>query len=248
MQDTLKILVPIVVAHAAVLIVIIVVIRKLLLNDTLRAVNRVKQVEAEIRKKEEGIRREIEEQERDFARKKGEAEAQIEQQKEEARKDAGRQKDELLAEARKESDRIMARAKQGEQVLRDQIVQDMKEKAVDFGADIFKLVFSEKITEVLDRQFIDELLDALEEVDAESITVDASAAEFTASRPLAADQKARLEKLLAEKFRVQVKVQEKVQESLLAGLVFKLGSLEIDGSLLNRFREAAAEVKKADSR
>ena len=49
---------------------------------------------------------------------------------------------------------------------------------------------------------------------------------------------------LAEKFDVQIKVEEKIQEDLMAGLVFKLGSLEVDGSLLNRYQEAAAEVKK----
>ena len=37
---------------------------------------------------------------------------------------------------------------------------------------------------------------------------------------------------------------EKVDEDLLAGIILKLGSLEIDGSLLNRYSEAAAEVKK----
>ena len=57
-------------------------------------------------------------------------------------------------------------------------------------------------------------------------------------------QKARLERLLAEKFGVQVTVNEEIKEELMGGLVFKLGSLEIDGSLLNRFHEAAAEVKK----
>jgi F-type H+-transporting ATPase subunit b len=245
MQDTLRILIPIVVAHVAVLVVIVFVIRKLLLGDTMRAVNRVKQVEADIRKKEEAIRRDIEEQEREFARKKAEAETQIEQQREEGRKEVGRQKEEVLAEAKKEGDRILARAKQNEQTLRDQIAQDMAEKAVDYAGEIFKLVFSEKLSEQVNRGFIDELLDALEQVDADSITVDTTKAEFTASHPLDPEQKARLEKLLADKFGAAIKVEEKVRPELLAGLVFKLGSLEIDGSLLNRYHEAATEVKKA---
>jgi F0F1-type ATP synthase delta subunit len=35
-----------------------------------------------------------------------------------------------------------------------------------------------------------------------------------------------------------------VDDSLLAGLVLKMGSLEIDGSLRNRYQEAVQEVKK----
>jgi len=88
------------------------------------------------------------------------------------------------------------------------------------------------------------LLDALEEIDPGSITVEGSDGEFICSHPLAPEQKQRLEKILAEKFGVKTHVEERVQKDLMAGLIFKLGSLEIDGSLLNRYREAAAEVKK----
>jgi F-type H+-transporting ATPase subunit delta len=54
-----------------------------------------------------------------------------------------------------------------------------------------------------------------------------------------------LAKLLSEKFGANVAIEEKLDKELLAGIIFKLGSLEIDGSLRNRFREAAAEVKKS---
>ncbi len=54
----------------------------------------------------------------------------------------------------------------------------MEEKAVDYAMQVFKLVFSEKMSEQLNKTFIDELLDALSEVDSSSITVDASDAHF----------------------------------------------------------------------
>jgi F0F1-type ATP synthase delta subunit len=150
----------------------------------------------------------------------------------------------VVAEARAESDRIIEQARKNEEKMRQQIAQDMEEKAVDYAGQLFSLVFSEKMMEALDRQFVDELLDALEQVDATSITVDASQVEFTASHPLDPAQKARLESLLAQKFDARVDVVAKVQGDLMAGLIFKLGSLEIDGSLRNRFQEAIAEVKK----
>jgi F0F1-type ATP synthase delta subunit len=74
--------------------------------------------------------------------------------------------------------------------------------------------------------------------------VDTRDVHFASSHPLSAGQKERLEKLLAEKFNATIEVNEKVQKDLIAGLVFKLGSLEIDGSLSNRLQEAAAEIKK----
>ena len=130
------------------------------------------------------------------------------------------------------------------QPFRQQIAQDMEEKAVAYAGEIFELVFTEKMAEAVDLVFTDELLDALDALDASSITVDSGAVEFTSARAIAPAQKRRLEGLLKEKFQADIKVQETVQEDLVAGLAFKLGSLEIDGSLSTRMQEAVDEVKK----
>ena len=244
MAELMTVIVPIVVAHVVVLVAMLLVIRKLLLSDTLHAVDRIKQVESEVRKKEEGIRREIEEHERDFDRRKTELQEDLDRRRAESEKESARAREQTIVEAKREGERIVEQARRNEEKLRQQIEQDMEEKAVEYGGEVFKLVFSEQMTTALDRQFIDELLDALAAVDATSITVDASQAEFAASHPLDAEQKRRLETLLSEKFGATLHVNEKIREDLLAGLVMKLGSLEIDGSLLNRYREAVGEVKK----
>jgi F0F1-type ATP synthase delta subunit len=245
MPDALKLLIPIIAAHIVVLVVILVFIKRLLLGDTLRAVERVKQVETEVRKKEERIRKEIEEHEKDFQKRKADAEEDLRRRREDTDREIARLKDTTIADAKKEGDRILEQARKGEEKMRQQIAQEMEEKAIDYAGEIFKLVFSENVTVALDKQFVGELLEALEQVDAASITVDSGQAEFTTCHPMDLDQKARLEALLKEKFGVDIKIKEKVQESLLAGIVLKLGSLEIDGSLLNRFLEAVAEVKKS---
>jgi F0F1-type ATP synthase delta subunit len=244
MQETLKILIPVVVAHACVLVAIIFVIKRMLLSDTLNAVDRIRQVEAEVRKKEETIRREIEEHEKDFAQKKAEAEEELRKQRDASEKEVGRLKEQTLGEARKEADRILDQAKKNEEKLRQQIAQDMEEKAVDYGADVFKLVVSDVITADLNKLFVGELLDALQEIEPGSITVDSKQADIRCSHPMDPEQKQRFEGLLKEKFGATIQVNEATDKDLLAGMSFKLGSLEIDGSLRNRFREAAQEVKK----
>ena len=244
MQDILRILIPIVVAHFVVLVAILLVIKRLLLNDTMRAVKRIQDVEAEVRKKEEAIRREIEEHERDFLRKRTEAEQELERHREESEREVSRMRDQVMEEARREGDRIIDQAKKNEAKHRQQIAQEMEEKAVDYGGEVFKLVFSEKMNTELNKQFIEELLDALDEVDAASITVDAREAEFVTSHPLVQEHKDRLKQLISEKFGADIEINETVKEDLLGGLVMKLGSLEIDGSLLSRYKEAVEEVKK----
>ena len=244
MQETTRVLIYIGAAHVAVLFVVVFAIRRLLLSDTMRAVARIGQAEGEIRRKEESIRKEIEGHEKEFAKKKIEAEEVLQQEKESQEKDIGRMKADALDEARRESTRILDNAKKEEGKLRAKIASDMEEKAVDYAGQVFRLVFSERIGQELNRQFIDELIDALAETDADSITIDTEETEFTSSHVIDEGQKQRLENLLGEKFGVSVKIEETVREDLLAGLVMKLGSLEIDGSLLNRYEEAATELKK----
>jgi F-type H+-transporting ATPase subunit delta len=59
-----------------------------------------------------------------------------------------------------------------------------------------------------------------------------------------ADQKKRLDDLLSTKFGRPIRLVERIDPALLSGMVVKLGSLEIDGSLSSRMKEAIEEVTK----
>lgn len=244
MSEILKVMLPMVIVQVAVFAAIVVVTKRLLLSDTLKAVDRIKKVEAEVRKREEGIRQQIQDHEQEFQKKKAEAETDLERRRDMAEKEVTRMRDQILSDAKKESETIIDNARKGEEKFRRQIQQEMEEKAVEYGVDTYRLVMSEKMTDSLNGQFIDELLDAIEQIDSSSITADGDA-EFKSSHPIPDAQKKRLEQLLAEKFKVHVEIQEKIVPDLLAGLVFKLGSLEIDGSLRSRLQEAASEIKKS---
>lgn len=244
MQETLQVLLPIVGAHIVVLVILILVIKRLLLNDTMRAVNRINQVEAEVRKKEEDIRKEIQEHEKELQARKAEAEEEVKREREAAEKEVAALKEQTVAEARKEGDQIVQEAKKNAAKLQQQIDAEIQEKVAEYSGQVFKLVFSEKMNEALDRQFIGELLDALDELDASSITVDTTEVECVTSHPLDDEQRQRLETLLHEKFGEDMSLNASVNEDLLAGIIIKVGSLEIDGSLLNRYQEAVEEIKK----
>lgn len=244
MQETVRILLPIGVAFLVVLVMVVAVIRKLLLGDTVRAVERIGQAEAEIRKKEESMRLDMERHAQELAVQRKDLEKEFEGRREEADRQVAVSREQVLDEARREAADVLDKARKSERKLREQVALDMDEKAVEFGGRVFKLVFSERISAELNRHFVDELIDALEQTDASGITVDAGQAEFSASHPLDDAQRHRLQDLLGRKFGLKLEVREVIREELLAGLVMKLGSLEIDGSLLSRYQEAVVELKK----
>lgn len=244
MQDLIQVAVPIVIVHVVVLVLLLLGIRFLLQATANKAVVRVKAVEDEVRKKEEDIRREIDDHERDFAEKKAEAERQLQAHRDEAKREALHLKEKAVAEAKKESQKIIEQAKRNEEKIREQVEREMEEKAVKYGGRIFELVFSDLVTQEVNTLFCKELIDALGEIETGTITVETPVAEIAVSHELAEENRDRLLKILKEKFHPEAELKQSVDEKLMAGLILKMGSLEIDGSLKNRYQEATGELYK----
>jgi len=242
--EVLKVALPIIVIHIVALLVLVVFIRMIIIGHARKATKQVKHVESEVRKKEEDIKREISEHEKDFNEKKAESDRQLQMQRDESKREAARLKEQSVAEAKKESHKIIEQAHKNEQKIRDQIARQMEEKTVEYGGQVFKLVFSDLMTGAINEQFIKELIDALDEIEKGSIVVDSPEASVVTSHPMEDAQKKRLESVLRDKFNADATISETTDETLLGGLILKMGSLEIDGSLKNRYKEAVEEVKK----
>lgn len=244
MKEMAGSLLTILVAQLVVFAVIVVVLRKLLLSDTMNAVKRLKTAESDLAKKEDAMRQKMEAHEQEFLQKQAAAQEEADRKRTAAEQDLSKLRDRIRAEAKAEADKILGDAQLAKEKLREQLVRETQGKAVEYAGDLFKLVISRSVNEKLNAAFVDELMVALTEVDETTIHIEASEAEFIASHKLDPAQKSRLEALVARKFGVTLSINEKIDDGLLAGLVIKLGSLEIDGSLLNRYREGVNEIKK----
>ncbi len=245
MQELLSVAIPIVLVHVVILVVLVLGIRLVLRATASKAVARVRQVEEEVRKQEEELHREKDRLERELADRKAESERQIEALRDEAKREAVHAKEKALSEAKKDAQKIIDQAKANEKKLREQIEREMEDKAVDYGGQIFKLVFSDLVNAELNQIFTGELVDALNEIEPGSITVDTGEALISTSHTLSEETRSRLEKVLREKFHEKAEIRETIDEELMSGIVLKMGSLEIDGSLRNRYQEAVREVQKA---
>ena len=229
--------------QAAVFVVLVLGMKQLLLKDTLKAAAKLREAEAELGRKEEAVRKRIDENESEFRRKSAEAQESLVRSKEAMEKDVSRSRDALLEEARKERDRILDEATRTKEKLRQELVREAQVKTLEHAGRIYEMVFSEALGQTLDHAFLDELLAALDEMDTGSITISAPSIEVVCSHPLDAAHRTRLQEIVKRKFEVNLEVIETVVPDLIAGIRIKLGSLEIDGSLKNRFNEAIEQLK-----
>lgn len=237
-------LVYLVLAQVAVFAVMVVAMRRLLLRDTMKAVGKLREAESELGKKEDTIRKRIEETEAEFRRKSAEAQDVVARAKETMEKELSRTRETLVEEAKRERDRILEEATRSKERMRQEVARDLEAKTLDNTGRICDMVFSDEMGQRVDQAFIDELLAALDDMDSSSITIAADAIEITSSRPLTQESKDRIRALVTRKFDVTLDIREKTDPSQLAGIALKLGSLEIDGSLRNRFREAVDQLKQ----
>ncbi len=233
-----------VLAQLAILVVMVVVIRQLLLRDTIKAVAKLRDAESELGKKEDTIRKRIEENEADFRRKSAESQQELARAKETMEKELARTRESLVEEAKRERDRILEEANRNKERMRQDLARDMEAKTLDNTGRICEMVFSDEMGARVDQAFVDELLAAIEDMDASSITIAAESIEVGTGRPLSQTTKDRIKDLVARKFGVSLEVRETVVPELIAGIRLKLGSLEIDGSMQNRFREAVDQLKQ----
>lgn len=232
-----------VIFQVAVFAVLVYGIKRLLLSDTARAAAKLREAEAELGRKEEAVRKRIEENESEFRRRSAEAQETLARTRETMEKEVAKSRDTLLEEARKERDRILDEAARNKERLRQELVREAQVQTLDHAAKVCDMVFSVEVGRALDHAFLDELLAALEEMDASSITLAAPVIEVIASHALEPAYHERITDLVHRKFGSRLEIQETTDPELIAGIKLKLGSLEIDGSLQNRFSEAIEQLK-----
>jgi hypothetical protein len=230
-------------AQAVVFAVMVIGIRQLLLSDTLRATNKLREAEGELGKKEESVRKRIEENEAEFRRKSAESQEALARTREAMEKETAKSRDAIIEEAKKERDRIVDDAVRNKEKVRQELAREAETRTLEYAGRIYEMVFSADLGRKLDYAFLEELLAALDEMDASSINVDAPAIEVECSHPLEEAHKKRIQEIIAAKFDVSLGVHETINSEMIAGVKIKLGSLEIDGSLRNRFREAVDQLK-----
>jgi F-type H+-transporting ATPase subunit b len=233
--------------QVALFVVIVFIIRRIVLRDTMKAVARMRETESELARKEEAVRKRIEDNEAEFKQKSAEAQEALARSRDHMEKEMAKTREALLGDAKKEKDKILDEANRSRDKIRQELIREAERKTLEHATRVYEMVFSEDLGRKLDQAFLDELLSALEEMDASSITVAATAVEVECAHGLDEARRQQIAALVARKFDVNLPLKESIAPELIAGVKLKLGSLEIDGSLLNRFREAAEELKKANA-
>lgn len=219
-------------------------LRKLLYSQMAAEKKRLQLMVEENSKKIEVLKGQIEEAKTEYEQK-------IAQAKEDARKliaDAQKEAEELkaanLQKARQEIDKLLKSAQAKKDSMEREIKSEVSRRSIHFSKAIIKQVFSAGSLGAIHDAMIEEISQQIGDIDLGQMREDIREAEIVSIFPLETKKKEMLKQKLSGKLQKEIELTEKIDDSVMAGILIKLGSLILDGSLANRLRIAVEQLEK----
>lgn len=227
---------------------LVLVLRKILITSSFKETSRLQQLNEENAQKARELATKIADADTEYRSKMAKADDEIRELKARAKKEVEQLKETMVAVGKAEGARIVAQAMNTKEEIRAEIEDQMKDKGVDLSCRIFRKVLSSEEQGLVFDGLLESVMKELEGLDSGQLKnigpgVTASGMiEVRSSHSMEARQKQRLEKILSGKFGRDLQVKEVIDRDVIAGIVIEIGSFVIDGSLLDRFKKAAAAL------
>lgn len=224
--------------------IVIFVLKKVLHDDTKGAVNRLNKETEEVRAKQAELNEKIKLANEELERRKKEADALVAKMTDEATEKAKEEREKLVSKARQEGEEIIAKAQATKEAMRKQIQKDVETKMVDFSVEILNTVLTQKSGAALHDSLIEDFLTELAKIDMAMITGEVNEAEIITAVPIEKKNKERLSAILKEKLKRDINIKTTEDIKIVSGAILRFGSLVLDGSLHNFFKEAGVAIRE----
>jgi len=215
---------------------IVFALRKLLYIETAKEAGRLKKLKQETAAKQRELAQKIEAAENAYREKVSKAEEDIrafrlkaEEQTEEMRKKA-------LDNANEESERILNIASNAKEKMREEIALEMQKKAPVQASHIFMEALSDKVKLTAHKELVKEVASEIKKIEKAKFKLKIKKGELVSAYPLDKTEKSSLSSLVVGRLGYKIAFEEEVEKHLVAGVIIRLGTLVIDGSLANRLK------------
>ncbi len=232
-----------VLAQAVVFLGLVILLRRVMRGSADQETRRLQEMNEEQRKKLQGLARQIDRAEREYREKLRLADQEARKVKERVLEEAAREKERVLKEAEEEKKEILRRALNAREKLKDEAAEEMKRELALKACGMIREVLTERHQRWLQQGLIDEAVDELASLDQAVFDglaeTDSPVVEVTTAHELDEEQKKRICRVLSDRLRRPVACREILKASVIAGIVVRVGSLLVDGSLAERLRRLA---------
>jgi len=224
--------------------VIIFVLHRTLISSTEGAVNRLNTETESARTKQSELNQKIKEADEELAKRKSEADELVKKMMEDAEEAAKGERGEIIGKARKEAEDVITKAQRTKDAVRKEIEKQLRVEMINEYIKVMGIVFSEKARQVFSEQLVGEFIEQLKEIDANQVNLDADTIDVIVSQEVSTETKKKIEDILLGKLEREVAFNYQVDPKICGGAILKFGSLALDGSLANIFKETSTSLKR----
>ena len=196
------------------------------------------------RKREAELNQKIKEADAELQRRKKELDVMEKKMRQEVEEQSAKQKEEIIGKARIEAEEIITKAQNAREQIRRDVEKTMEIKIVDYAAGIASEILSVKVKEALDKYLIAEFIEKLKKVDMSRIGADIKAAEVISATALPEALLEEMAGVFKDKLSRDIKLNTKIDPTVVGGVVLMFESLQLDGSLQNALKESANTLKQ----
>lgn len=233
-----------VVAQILILGVVIALLRRLIFSDTNSAINRLTKLDNMNREKEKMLARKLEQAQKQIDEQKQGMQEEEQKIKAEARRAANQLHEDIIKKAKEEGDDIIRKAQAARDQIRTDAMVEAEGKMIDICAEILNKILSSVVQAQMNQKLIEEFIAELEKADLTKINSDVSEIEIVSMLPVPVGDQERIKKILDGKLGRSIRLYTNEDPKLLGGILMKIGTMVVDGSLAERVNEAAAQMKQ----
>ena len=195
------------------------------------------------RERERELNAKIKEADAELQRRQKEIDLMERKMRQELEEKSAKQKDEIIQKARVEAEEIITKAQNTKESIRRELEKNMEIKMIDYSLKIINDVFSNTVKDVLDKQLFVEFLEQLKNVDMKRLGPDIKTADVISANPLDQTTINAIVQIFKEKASRDIKLNPKIDKSIVGGIILQFESLLLDGSLQNSFKTSANAIK-----
>ena len=128
-----------------------------------------------------------------------------------------------------------------------EVKSDVTRKSLHLSRAIIHQVFTAGSLSATHDVMIEEISQQIGNIDLGQMSEDIKEAEIVTIFPLGKEKMEMLKSKLSSLLKKEIEINEKIDDSLVAGILIKLGRLILDGSLANKLRIATDQLEKEHS-
>ncbi|MFA5143641.1 MAG: F0F1 ATP synthase subunit delta [Candidatus Omnitrophota bacterium] len=224
-------------------LVIVLVLKKLLYNETAKEAARLAKLREEFTRKEKELQVRIDAAVRDAEEKVARAEKEAQDYMSAKEKEAERMKDSLVEKARDKAEDMVKAAVNSKEKIKEEIYNELKGMIPAAALRIFKEALPAEAREMMHEDLVKGVIDKIKKMEKEMFKVKSSRAEFLTPCAVKKQDKEKIAALINERVGRTITLTESLDKALVAGVVIKLDSLIIDGSLENKLKQIQERLK-----